>query len=577
MVDNETVNSVIWEKIIWRADLHGVDRFLNIYDVDSNNNRGLFCMADSLRGDSFIQWLFGFDLNDPDAGIPSVAGMLHLMGDYTYKGPGRKNGIECQTWEGTWNIPQWDANLAVTYYWADGEKWTTTSGTGKTVPVSAVIEGKANINNNITQLSMTLDFTNFFEIEYPETHYQPRPELWCDGRKMTDPLPDLEHFFSYDSEAVFTYTNDRGEVFDIIAPRSEWYDHDLLLSRTDYKPLDLENINMDPFDSKIGMVSEVRDFITGLSYTMDKTFGNCSIDYIVEDPASGFVEENGKLRMRNFLASLFENKTYAYNQMFDERGIQMDAFIRSGPGYPYASSSENFTTVVYLTASAWEVEDGANTERLLPARIIEFPTQKANMYEQRISMNIFAYSRNLDFDVFDISSCITKKMHIMIRMGWNPAMDIEKTFRLFERATRETVTIWGKVTPIRVQNIEVDIDFDNKAYFVIFTLVGYPPGMGDQLNELPDAVRKLAEIRDNLASAVDKGWFQIPVQKNDGSGGVIISQAEKGSLTVLEDRSGSYSYEDKGYSSGAMAALGIIMLLLTTGGVVALLIWVLKW
>jgi hypothetical protein len=24
--------------------------------------------------------------------MPSVAGMLHMMGDYTYKGPDRKNG-----------------------------------------------------------------------------------------------------------------------------------------------------------------------------------------------------------------------------------------------------------------------------------------------------------------------------------------------------------------------------------------------------------------------------------------------------------------------------------------------------
>jgi hypothetical protein len=36
---------------------------------------------------------------------------------------------------------------------------------------------------------------------------------------------------------------------------------------------------------------------------------------------------------------------------------------------------ENITTVVFVTASAWEVEDGANVQRTLPARIIEFPTK----------------------------------------------------------------------------------------------------------------------------------------------------------------------------------------------------------
>jgi hypothetical protein len=33
-------------------------------------------------------------------------------------------------------------------------------------------------------------------------------------------------------------------------------------------------------------------------------------------------------------------------------------------------------------------------------------------------------------------------------------------------------------------------------------------------------------VRDNLADAVNKGWFQIQVEKNDGSGGVVMSQAE---------------------------------------------------
>jgi hypothetical protein len=40
----------------------------------------------------------------------------------------------------------------------------------------------------------------------------------------------------------------------------------------------------------------------------------------------------------------------------------------------------------------------------------------------------------------------------------------------------------------------VDIDFDNKAFFVIFTVLGYPPGMDELLNELPDAIRPLPEV-----------------------------------------------------------------------------------
>jgi hypothetical protein len=42
--------------------------------------------------------------------------------------------------------------------------------------------------------------------------------------------------------------------------------------------------------------------------------------------------------------------------------------------------------------------------------------------------------------------------------------------------------------------LQVDIDFDNKAFFVIFTVLGYPPGMDELLNELPDAIRPLPEV-----------------------------------------------------------------------------------
>ena len=44
----------------------------------------------------------------------------------------------------------------------------------------------------------------------------------------------------------------------------------------------------------------------------------------------------------------------------------------------------------------------------------------------------------------------------------------------------------------------------------------------------------------------------------------------------MGDRSGNYEH-NTGYSPGSMAALGIMMLLLTIGGVLALLVFVLKW
>jgi hypothetical protein len=52
-------------------------------------------------------------------------------------------------------------------------------------------------------------------------------------------------------------------------------------------------------------------------------------------------------------------------------------------------------------------------------------------------------------------------------------------------------------------SFKVDIDFDNKAFFVIFTVLGYPPGMDEELNELPDAIRPLPEVRKIAAVLLD--------------------------------------------------------------------------
>ena len=40
-------------------------------------------------------------------------------------------------------------------------------------------------------------------------------------------------------------------------------------------------------------------------------------------------------------------------------------------------------------------------------------------------------------------------------MGWNEAMDIENTRKMFNDEVRFAVTDWGKVTFLRVVNIEV--------------------------------------------------------------------------------------------------------------------------
>jgi len=256
--------------------------------------------------------------------------------------------------------------------------------------------------------------------------------------------------------------------------------------------------------------------------------------------------------------ALFMKDKWAYNGEYSQRGFQVDSFIRTATlpdclGCP--PRDENYTTVMMLTASSWELENEEEQERLIPAKVIRYPTLKYNNVTSRMTANYFNFrTHSATYQKYDISPCFPddQNRHFMIRLGYSIDMDLEETIYDFYKNTRASVTVFGRVTPIRVVNIEADIDYDNSALFVIFTVVGYPKGFAVELGDFPDATRSLDQVESNLRDAVDNEKFEIAVGINDGHDGHVAAKAEKGSLTVLSNRNQNYSYKD-GYSSSDMA------------------------
>ena len=152
----------------------------------------------------------------------------------------------------------------------------------------------------------------------------------------------------------------------------------------------------------------------------------------------------------------------------------MDSFMRNHRPLGSTDDMDNQTTVFLLSSSNWEIEDDAELpERLIPTKVTTYPTrvslvirvfglihliQRYNDPFLNVKMNIFHFSKaSPDFSLYDISPCFedNQQMHLMVRMGWHPDMDIENTRKLFNDEIRNAVTMWGKVTYIRVVNIEV--------------------------------------------------------------------------------------------------------------------------
>jgi len=578
---------LLLEQIIWNPELSGIKYFLSVTSSDDDGNIGSLCMADQVREDSITGWMFGFDPTNPGESIPSIAGMVHMNTNFTPGCPTIKRGIEVNTFQGTWAIPAWDAQLRVVYYWSDPERWLGTAGVGRSVPVTAELQGMATIGGKTGELKMTIDYTNFQEVSLPDEAFDPPSDLWCDGRQMVDGVPTVPEQLSYTAEVVYTYkdgdNNDGdtppGMYKHVIIPRREWFFPEAQVSRMDFKPLTPGGPSSNPFDSHNGMISQVNDFLTGLSYLINKDWGNCSISTIEETGGLGStVVEGGRLHMQNPFTLLVSGELFARNGLTFDRGMVVESFIHTGPLVP-GKGGENITTAFFLTSLKTSVENGHEEESQVPAKMVHYMTDKYNDPLYKVPMNIFHFSRSAgDFSVYDISACYEdhSKLHLMIRMGWTPEMDIEGTRNLFERSVREVVVIWGHVTQIRVVNVEYDIDPDHMAFYLIFTVLDTPPSSEIELDDLPDSVRPNDEVLRNIVAAVDKGWFKLPVSKNDGRGGKVVSKAEPGSTHVLGDRTGRYTHT-VGYSSGAMWALGLVVLLVTVAGVLAVLVYVLKW
>ena len=61
---------------------------------------------------------------------------------------------------------------------------------------------------------------------------------------------------------------------------------------------------------------------------------------------------------------------------------------------------------------------------------------------------------------------------------------------------------------VDIDFVQVDIDFSNSAFFIIFTVVAYPPGVDYELNDNPDAIRPLQEV--NIKGIVSQIAWEPP-------------------------------------------------------------------
>jgi len=264
------------------------------------------------------------------------------------------------------------------------------------------------------------------------------------------------------------------------------------------------------------------------------------------------------------------DQKFAFNGVYMDRGMLMDSYVASYPMSPDNPEAGNFTTVVWLANSMYTIEDGNSTnDRLLPVKILRYPQLYYNDPKLRVVYNIYHFRKTEpSMQAFDITSCFEEyhKKHLTISMAWDPAMDLHGAIYQFNTRARNAIRKAAQITPIRIQNLEVQIFESSQTFNLTFTIVDYPPGMDEGLNVPINALRNISEAKNNLQTVIDKGEFVIKVNINDGQGGKLDSTALPGGMSELDSRGnglpdGTNVTYKAGYTSGDMAGLAFGMIL----------------
>jgi len=541
----------------------GVERFFYTIRNESDAENGE-CYVDEIvfskDGLFFLLAMLDIDIND------WYLPLSHLLwsDDFIYLSTVNleddDTGIIVHNYNKTFNTT--GAILDINYYWTDPTQWTGTAGPNVSTPAFIDIEGLFGDSS----IKIRVAFSDYQQVALPEIEFIPPYEMWCQNRVMKDELPTIRDYIMYDSEIVFSFMDIDELWVNIILPRTEWFDADLLISRADFKPPSLDNADPDPFVNSNGFISQIHDFNTGILYSINQDYGNCSVE-LVNEADNG--ADHGHIHMMSPFYMFYDQSLFAANGEERDRGIELDSYIRSGPIFK-DELGINITSVVMLTSSDWEVDTQSQQQRFIPARIISYPTKGYGKKGELMTANYFNFRTGThDLHDFDITPCFTgdNQKHFMIRFGWDPDMQIDQFVREFDTAARVSISLWAEVTPIRVQKIQEYHDDDKKFLYVVFTIVGYPLSDYNE-HDTPGSIRTLIQAKASLIKSIDAGEFIIHFNQ-------FSLVAEKSSLKELDSRGTDYEYKD-GYTPGAMAACGLILLLVSIAGTGSLLVFVLK-
>jgi len=310
-------------------------------------------------------------------------------------------------------------------------------------------------------------------------------------------------------------------------------------------------------------------------YRVWADYGNCSISWVGQDPHGDVtVNDDGSVTMTSPLEMFGLQYKFAKNgRGFQERGIDMEYYVTQEVlTSQLTGNSENITIALSLSGGIVQVEGDDSIEYNVPERLEKYPTELYSDWTKRHTFNIIGFREGEpDFNLFDVTPCFLnyQMIHIMIKTGWDETFIISQGLKKARDQVRLSVQQAAKVTPIRVQNIELTEMPTEKALYIIFTLIDFPlESIPPEVNisSLPQEVTiALPAATDILKSVVQAGNLKIELPQTTGGYGAVVAASDffhevdrpHGGPTI--DSSSGYSAGDMALLAFGMIAMGVVM------------------
>jgi len=410
-----------------------------------------------------------------------------------------------------------------------------------------VVVGKQYKFGNIVPFNHIYDLYKFEEYVYP-TDFETPEGISCPGRAKTKTFPTMPKAFAFSGEVLDYQRNTVTYV-------EESYDSLSKINVYRYKT-GKDASSMRGVNGEV----QVNDFNTGVSYVTQKQNSYCRMNALGSTPGYAFIKflANGQVTMispEQFIAVDTPSK-YTYAGVRTTRGVLCDVWViitDKIQGYTDRNVTAEWYFAVQSDKESWssfetsripvafKIWNTGNTDPVYALNVFYFDTKKP----QVLSVNA------------DIGDCFwnSARRRFTFDLNANNTADVYNNIEMFKYAITSAVSLSTGISALRVADIQVFKD--TSVLHVSFDMLDKPNVVGDSANGT--AGNDLANAVQLYNYAMTNGFFKLFVDVGTTTKTMIPIVSSAAEITPSANTS-------SGYGSGALAGLGVAMLIVGSAG-----------